>query len=87
MPPPALPQPPADDVLVEEAGAPDLAGDKGGAKHAEEEARGVEARGGADERGEPDGEAPGEEQAEEDAARPELVTQWAGGEPEEEGGD
>ncbi|EGX94031.1 hypothetical protein CCM_02302 [Cordyceps militaris CM01] len=76
----------ADDVLVEEAGAPHLARHKRGPEHPQEEARRVQPAGAAHERRQPDRQAPDEQQPDEDAPRPKQVAQRARGEPQQERG-
>ena len=68
----------ADDVLVEEAGGPDLAGDEGAAEDADEEAEGEEAFDVCNGAGEGGGDGACEEAAGEGVAGTEAVTQWAG---------
>lgn len=74
-----------DDVLVEEAGTPDLARHKSGTQHANEEACNIQARCVFDQRSESYGQAADEDKCRKDSAGAKLVAERAGGEAEEEG--
>ncbi|EAQ85640.1 hypothetical protein CHGG_06893 [Chaetomium globosum CBS 148.51] len=75
-----------DHVLVEPAGAPDLAGDKGAAQDSDKEADDVEPRRVLDQRRQPDGDAAHQQQQAEYPARAKLVAERASHEPDRKRG-
>lgn len=74
----------ADDLLVEEPGAPDLARNEGSAQDADEEPQCNESVGVGDQAGQGSWNGTGEQQCDEDQARTEAITERTGDEADEE---
>lgn len=75
----------ANDVLVEETRAPDLAGNKSRAENADEEPAHVQAGGAGDEGSETDGDGAQDQQAAVGIPRAEPVTEGAGEQAHQQG--